>query len=230
MNHPTEEMLAAFIERGLDRGRIAAHLAECDECLAVVSTLRRAAPKPARRLSFRAAAAAVWILAVAAALAVPMPAKEESVRLDRAPRTYAHIDFADAREFVLAEGSLKEVRIGDHLTVSADAVHSDGWWMVSVKLPEPVVIQNECTMRIELSTNAGFCVASLFPLGKDAVYLRLDTQDSWTTVTAHMDGGAKAGSILKPGDRLDRVTISVPGDENAPIRLLVRAIDLKTTR
>lgn len=238
-HHPTNEELAAFVEKALppaDRDRVVEHIGACDTCLATVAAVRRAmSRKPAARRFRWWAAAAVWLIAIAAGFAIPVgqPSPVSSIALDQAPRTYVHIDFENARGFVLAEGQVCQVRVGDQTVNSAGAVRSDGWWIVSVKLPEPIVIQKECTMRVEVMTNAGYCLASIFPLGKDAALIRLDPiskDGSWTTITAHVDHAPKAGSELKPGDRVDRVTIGVPAQGREPPQLLVRAIDLKASR
>jgi hypothetical protein len=225
MNHPAPEALAAYVERKSSDPAITSHIADCDTCLAVVALLKRSTPRRARRSLFWAAAAALWLLAILSAALVPIPAKSPWTR------TYAHIDFHSASGFVLAEGTLRQILVGEQLVTSADAVRSDGWWIVSVSLAEPLEVRDHCTMRVELSTSAGYCVASLFPIGKDAVYLRLEPSPSgeWSSVTANVNSAARAGSDLKSGDRVDRLAIAVPASGEQPPRLLVRAIALRTS-
>lgn len=222
--HPSHELLAAFLDRTLDgegKARIIAHLADCSACSAVVGAIRgsKAAPAPAasRRGRLRAgwvAAAALWVLAAGAGALVPLSRPE-----------FVHIDFSDATGFILAEGSLQQVKIGGHLVSTAGAERIDDWWTISFKLPEPLTIDAGCTMKIDFSTNAGYCVASLHPVGKDAVFLKLEpgpAGNGWTTVTASTE------PRLKKGDRVDWITISAPAGEAEPVQLLVRAVNLGT--
>jgi hypothetical protein len=230
IEHPGHEILARFVEKRLavhERECVVAHIASCDSCLAAVASLKRVmASKPATRRLMWWAAAAVWLIAIAAGFAVPLRETEESTK-----RTYVHIDFQNIDGFILAEGQVQQVTIGNQVLVSAGAVRTDGWWIVSVKLPQPVTIGEDCTMRVEMLTNAGYCVASLFPLGKDAALVRLDSVSrEWTTVTANVDRAPKAGTQLKPGDRVDRVTIGVPVEGAEPRQLLVRAIELRAAQ
>lgn len=144
------------------------------------------------------------------------------------PRTFLHIDFTRTGGYILTDGAVETVELGGRqLSIASAAPIPGGWAAVSIKLTEPVRIERECLVRMRISTNAGYVVAQLFPLGRDATFLKfsLDT-DSEATVTAHVRPGENFGTTLKPGDTIDWITIVAPSAGSTS--MLVHAIELES--
>ncbi|HLG42003.1 MAG TPA: hypothetical protein VI643_01465 [Planctomycetota bacterium] len=224
MTHPTPEDLA-----GARDPRVLAHIADCVECRAVLGFAARAATSPPIRLQSPAAhrrwwtaATAACLLAISAGMVVPLPS-------DAPPnRTFLHIDFEKQGGYILADGTIRTLEVGGHMFTLADGARTpSGWSAISVKLTEPIRIDRECMFRVQVATNAGYVIASLYPLGRDATFLRFerDTRDL-STLTGRIEPGMDYGTTLRPGDTIDWVTIAAPADPDT--FMLVKAIELES--
>lgn len=229
MWHPAPEALAAAKDP-----RVLAHIAECPHCRAVFAAihdpgasdrffirLRNPALRPRRWLW---ATAAACIVAGGVGLLLPPPSSSQlPVR-----RTYLHIDFARPGGYILADGSIETIELGGkRMSIANAATLPGGWTAISIKLTEPVRIERECVLRMSISTNAGYVVAQLFPLGRDATFLRFSPDSSAeATLTARVRPGEKVGTTLKAGDTIDWITIVAPATDSTT--MLVHAIELES--
>ncbi len=99
---------------------------------------------------------------------------------------------------------------------------SDGWIAVSMKLPRPIEFRGECLIRMDLETDAGTVVASLFPEGKDASVLCL--RPDGHLVVASTNTALQSGTRLKLGDRIESICLAVP--KGATLR--VKSVEIES--
>jgi hypothetical protein len=219
VTHPSEEALASLTDPA-----VLAHVADCPECRAVVAAAAegRRRPAPARINSRRRwwmTAAAVWVIAMIVGMLVPSPQPDPDL-------THLRIDFADPDGYILKEGTVRTIEMGDRELKMADgSARTEGWSTVTIKLTRPIVVRRDCILRMDIATNAAFVLATLFPPGRDATFARLDLPtDQLSTLTATFRPGENFETTLKPGDRIDWVTIAAPtADETY---MMVKAIEI----
>lgn len=241
MIHPAHEELAAWLEDRLDgqrARRVAAHVASCESCRIVADTLRSAVPSGApasarRRLLGRGgrrwwvAAAAVWLLSALTGLLVPMDRTEPPS--SSPPRTYVHLDFGtEPALFLVTKGEIVRLRRGDREISMLGAERMPNETLVAaVRLPEPIRVNRDSTIRVRFSTNSGPFIAWLIPLNRDAQIVRIEPERSAEgevlTATARLEESR--------GEEIDTICLVAPAGAGRASRpfLYLENIEIKST-